>query len=127
MRTLLILSQLSALALCSCEFNQYEAHSTTAGNSVKETNMQLGGTRSSSRSDGSSYANNYENSFSDGANAALSAAGLYYGAKVNASNNGVTNTQSNNAASITNTTTKADAAVKISAQNAAVETARINK
>lgn len=77
MRTIRFLSQLIVVILCSCELpSVYVATSSPTGNSVMEKRWgQLGGTRSSSRSDGSSEVNNYENSFKDGTNAAITVAG----------------------------------------------------
>ncbi len=59
--------------LCSCELpSTYLATSSSQGNSVMEKRWgQIGGTRSSSRSDGSSEVNNYENSLKDAATAVL--------------------------------------------------------
>jgi cbb3-type cytochrome oxidase cytochrome c subunit len=78
--------------LCSCEINTYDAHSV-AGNYVHESNFQLGGTRSSSRSDGSSYANSYENSFRDGANAIGVAVAAKYSFQTHQSDNALSTTK----------------------------------
>lgn len=65
------------LALCSCEINHYKATSAT-GNTVEETNLQAGGTRSNRRSDGSSYANDYQASFQQFMQTAGVLAGGYF-------------------------------------------------
>ncbi len=65
MKTPQILSQLSALILCSCTYDNYLAQSSPTGNTVKQTIVQVGGTLSNSRSDGSSGAVNNENTARD--------------------------------------------------------------
>jgi hypothetical protein len=67
---------LLALLLASCELpSEYYASSSSAGNTVYEKRWgQLGGTRSSHRSDGSSEVNDYQVSFRDGAETATAVA-----------------------------------------------------
>lgn len=111
----IILIFISQLMLVSCEINTYEALARN-GNSVRETNWQLGGTRSSRRSDGSSYANDHQQSFRDGTVAATTIAGGIVNAANTASNNTLSATQNTNEAGVTNTTTKANAAIELGRQ-----------
>lgn len=101
--------------LAACEINHYKAVAAN-GNSVEESNWQLGGTKSARRSDGSSYANDYQQSFRDGAATAGLAIGAYQAVKVNNSNNALSATQSTNAAT---------QATKINASNNALEAAKL--
>ena len=119
---------LTAVLLASCEFpTDYYAASATGNVVHHRTWGQLGGTKSIRRADGSSEANDYQDSFRAGAAAAAGAVAAHFNHADTVSNNGLTGLQDTNAAKTTQAGIKADAAVQLGAQNAAVEVAKIPK
>lgn len=111
---------LLAFILSSCEINSYTAQSGP-GRSVHELNLQVGGTRSATRSDGSGYANDHQTSWRDTTNMATAIAGGIATAQttkaVQASKDGLSATQSANALKAQQSKDAA-AAAKLAAQQA---------
>ncbi len=65
---LLLLSELIAISLCSCEVNHYKAVAKN-GNSIQDDSYVLGSTYSNRRSDGSSRVYDGQDSFRSGTGA----------------------------------------------------------